>query len=130
MKPPRHVVPILLTVVALTGSRAESVAAENAYGTIISRNGFDLRPAIIAEPIVAPAPKATVQLTGITAFANNKKAWFVINDQSGRGLRFVCLHENECRDGIEVVTISKENNEVLLKRDGVPAKVSIKEPKF
>jgi hypothetical protein len=102
-------------LLAIPARANESVAPEQTYRTIIERNPFGLRPppppAVITNKL-PEAPKSDLKLTGITSLGK-KKAWFRSEGtpqrgkQPAEGAELFSLGEDEKKDGLEVLEISK-----------------------
>jgi hypothetical protein len=116
---------LLLGSLLAVGSQALSwnALANNPYSLIKERNAFGLKdpppPAPPPEQPPPPAPPAAkVTLTGITTLLGKKKAFLEILEPGGREAKKPILMEGETLDGIEVISIDVDKNEVVIKNAG------------
>lgn len=99
----------------------------NPYLSIVERNPFNLNDVPVAstnQPVVEqpkpPAPK--VKLTGLTDLFHKKKALLEVSDPTGgKKTTPLIMIEGESKEGVELVSINMEKNEVVMKIDGEKA---------
>ena len=103
----------------------------NPYEWILERNPFGLRPPPIAveqtaAPVVPPVPLATVEVTGITSILSSPRVLLEIVPGPGKPMLKPVLGVGERVDTVEVVSISIERGEVVLRNGNVTTNVSLR----
>ena len=101
----------------------------NPYEWILERNPFGLRPppAVeqIPQPVVPPAPLATVEVSGILSVLSSPRALLEIVPGPGKPMLKPILGVGERVDAVEVVSISIERGEVVLRNGNVVTNVPL-----
>lgn len=103
----------------------------NPYEWIVERNPFSLRPPPPAveqapAPVAPPAPLATVEVTGITSILSSPRALLEIVPGPGKPMLKPVLGVGERVDSVEVVSISIERGEVVLRNGNVTTNVPLR----
>jgi hypothetical protein len=100
-------------------------ASSDCYHVIMERNSFGLQPPVPAPSSSQPTlvPKEDLFLTGLSGFASNRCAFFMLAEPGGRSSCFA-LQEGEQNEWLEVRAINLENATVkaLLKKPVVRAR--------
>jgi hypothetical protein len=100
----------------------------NPYQAIIDRNVFALKPPPPppdpSQDVPPPAPLATVKLTGITSLFSKKKALLEITPAPGKPPVKPILEEGDRAEGVEVMTIDMDKNQVALKIGGLMTNIT------
>ncbi len=117
---------LLLTAFGL-GFSVHAVTPDR-YDTIVDRNIFRL-----TSPPPPPAPATNndaldknIELSGISNFGGQKKAWFIIKTKGAKDTLYINLGENERQEFLEVLNISEEEGEVKVLNAGSPMTLSFK----
>lgn len=86
----------------------------NEYQSIVHRNAFGLISPSPISSIAQPAPVGDIKLTGIVTLPK-PKAFFIFLPPNSAQPQFLSLAEGESIEMVEVITISIEKTEVLLR---------------
>ena len=117
----------LTTVLAGLIAHGETniLASPDYYHVIMERNSFGLNPPVPAPSSSQPTavPKEDLFLTGVSGYASNRCAFFMLVEPGGLSSRFA-LQEGEQNEWLEVRAINLENATVkaLLKKPVVRAR--------
>jgi len=103
----------------------------NPYEWIVERNPFSLRspPSAVVqppEPPLPPAPLATVEVAGIVTVLSSPRALLEIVPGPGKPMLKPVLGVGERVDTVEVVSISIERGEVVLRNGNVTTNVPLR----
>ncbi len=103
----------------------------NPYEWIVERNPFGLRPppsAVVQPPEapLPPAPLATVEVTGITSILSSPRVLLEIVPGPGKPMLKPILGVGERVDAVEIVSISIERGEVVLRNGNVTTNVPLR----
>ncbi|MEW6304003.1 MAG: hypothetical protein AB1705_11060 [Verrucomicrobiota bacterium] len=99
-----------------------------AYGAIVIRNAFGLRPPDppkVEAPPPPVAPAANIKIQGIVDYKSQKKAMFALQQPGGKQ-EYVTLQEGERAGSLEVLEINLLAGEVKVKNAGVTSLISFK----
>ena len=107
----------------------------NPYEWIVERNPFGLRAPVPVDdtpvlPPVPPPPQAVVELTGITSILATPRALLEIVPGPGKPMLKPILGVGERLDLVEVISISMEKGEVVLRNGSVVTNVSLRVAKI
>lgn len=110
---------------------ATAGVSSNPYEWIVERNPFALRaPAPIEDtrviPPVPPTPLAAVELSGITSVLTTPRALLEIVPGPGKPMLKPILGVGERVDMVEVISISVEKGEVVLRNGSVATNVPLR----
>ena len=123
---------VMVTLFCLGTPRgAMAGVSVNPYEWILERNPFGLRPPPVAvvqppEPPLPPAPLATVAVTGITSILSSPRVLLEIVPGPGKPMLKPVLGVGERVDTVEVVSISIERGEVVLRNGNVTTNVPLR----
>jgi hypothetical protein len=103
----------------------------NPYEWILERNPFGLRPPPppaepATAPVIPPAPLATVEVAGITSILSSPRVLLEIVPGPGKPMLKPVLGVGERVDAVEVVSISVERGEVVLRNGNVTTNVPLR----
>lgn len=103
----------------------------NPYEWIVERNPFSLKPQLATveqplAPVAPPAPLATVEVAGITSILSSLRALLEIVPGPGKPMLKPILGVGERVDTVEVVSISIERGEVVLRNGNVITNVPLR----
>ena len=123
---------VMVTLFCLGTPRgAMAGVSVNPYEWILERNPFGLRPPPVAveqtaAPVVPPAPLATVEVAGIVTVLSSPRVLLEIVPGPGKPMLKPVLGVGERVDTVEVVSISIERGEVVLRNGNVTTNVSLR----
>jgi hypothetical protein len=115
----------LMTVLAglIVRGGTNTLASSDCYHVIMERNSFGLQPPVPSSSQSTGAPKEDLFLTGVSGFASNRCAFFMLAESGGLSSCFA-LQEGEQNEWLKVRAINFENATVkaLLKKPVVRAR--------
>jgi hypothetical protein len=108
---------ILMLLTFIAGVRAEDVFPnKNPYASVVARNVFDLKTVVPPSQVIEPIEKIT--LNGIMSIFGKPQAIFKVADKDGKLASYI-FAEGQGKDGIKVVEIDQQNQNVTFTNHGL-----------
>lgn len=117
--------PVVEKVLRGKSEIAQKIAARNAFGLV------DPPPPV--QPPPPPTPPApppqlhTIQLTGFSRWAGERKVYLVVNRQGGKAPEYYDLREGDERGDLRVVQIDDQNETVQVVNNGTEQTLNFKD---